>query len=334
MNSLTLSQNIIQRFRAEYLTSVSPIIEHASTVSLAQRWNLLFQCSIQPKSELIDPEVQTMLMDLYQVAILEDLSPKYIGEGERWGAIISPRIGTWTRKRVACIDHWFVSSRSDLLPMLDRVKAEWHLPCDAIQLPISPNHRSVSFLAEGPQACLEECVYAADWGATRPPLLSSKVFKEFSFFHDQDLNAWWLDFCRLLEPEFLGPEPENVKSQLRKGMERSLHSGGILNVYDHQGLAGHVSWYRGSDAELLLPQCWRIHYIVVRPNLRGQKVAQYLYALAARRMKLEQVSLVCARVQAANFHSRKAFEAVGAENVLEYYTFQSDSWERSRNFLL
>ncbi len=325
MNSLTLSQNIIQRFRAEYLSSVSPIIEHASTVSLAQRWNLLFQCSIQPKSELIDPEVQTMLMDLYQVATLEDLSPKYVGEGERWGAIISPRIGTWARKRVACIDHWFVANPADFFTMLDRVKTEWSFPCDAIQLPISPNHRSVSFLAEWPQACLEECVYAAAWGATRPPLLSSKAFKEFSFVHDQDLDAWWPDFCRLLEPESLGLESENVKSQLRKGMERSLHSGGILNVYDHQGLAGHVSWYRGSDAELLIPECWQIHYVLVRPNLRGQKVAQYLYALAARRMKLEQVSLVCARVQGANFHSRKALEAVGAENVLEYYTFQSDS---------
>jgi hypothetical protein len=325
MNSLSLSQNIIQRFRAEYLTSVSPIIEHASTVSLGQRWDVLFQYSTQPKSELINPEVQTMLMDLYQVATLGDLSSKYIGEGERWGSIISPRIGTWAGKCVASIDHWFVSSRSDLLTVIDCVKAEWDFPCNAIQLSISPNHRAVSFLAEWPQARLEDCAYVADWGATRPPLLISKGFKEFSFFHDQELDAWWSDFCCLLEPEHLGPEPENLKSQLRKGMERSLHSGGILNVYDHQGLAGHVSWHRGSDAELLIPQCWQIHYIVVRPSLRGQKVAQYLYALAARRMNVDHVPLVSARMQSANFQSRKAFEAVGAENILETYTFQSDS---------
>jgi hypothetical protein len=325
MSSLTFHQNIVQKFRESYLSAVPPVIERASSVSLAQRWDVLFQYSTQPKSELINPDVQTMLMDLYQVVTLGDLSPQYIGEGERWGAIISLRIGTWARKRVACIDHWFVTNPADLLTMLDRVKAEWHLPCDAIQLPISPNHRSVSFLAEIPQACLEECVYAADWSATRPPLLSSKVFKEFSFFHNQVLDAWWSDFCCLLEPEPLGSEPENEKSQLQKGMERSLHSGGILNVYDHQGLAGHVSWYRGSDAELLIPQCWQIHYIVVRPNLRGQKVAQYLYALAARRMNVDHVSLVSARMQGANVHSRKAFEAVGAENILETYTFQSDS---------
>ncbi len=322
MNRLTLHQNIVQKFRESYLGAVPPVIERASSVSLAQRWDVLFHCSTQPKSEVIDSDVQTMLMDLYQVKTLGDLSPKYVGEGEHWGAIISPRIGTWVRKRVACIEHWFVTNPSDLLTMLDRVKAEWDLPCDAIQLPISPNHRSVSFLAEMPQACLEECAYVADWGATRPPLLTSKVFKEFSFFHDQDLDAWWPEFCRLLEPESLGPEPEKINSQLRKGMEQSLHSGGILNVYDHQGLAGHVSWYRGSNAELLIPQCWQIHYIVVRPNLRGQKVAQYLYALAARRMNVDHVPLVSARMQGANVHSRKAFEAVGAENVLGYYTFQ------------
>ena len=325
MNRLTLHQNIVQKFRESYLVAVPPVIERASSVSLAQRWDVLFQYSTQPKSELINPDVQTMLMDLYQVETLGDLSPKYVGEGVRWGAIISPRIGTWERKRVACIEHWFVTNPADLLTMLDRVKVEWDLPCDAIQLPISPNHHSVLFLAEWPQVCLEECAYVADWGRQRPPLLTSKVFKEFSFFHNQDLDAWWPDFCRLLEPESLGPELEKVNSQLRKVMERSLHSGGILNVYDHQGLAGHVSWYRGSDAELLIPQCWQIHYIVVRPNLRGQNVAQYLYALAARRMNVDHVPLVSARVQGANVHSRKAFEAVGAENVMEHYTFQSDS---------
>ena len=122
-----------------------------------------------------------------------------------------------------------------------------------------------------------------------------------------------MNFCGL---EF---SAEGVLTQLRKGISQCQEHGGVLNLYDERGLAGHVSWCLGSDAELLLPLCWQIHWIVVRPDLHGREISKLLYVEASKKMNLAKTPLVCARVQSGNLASLKTLEALGGVRVAENY---------------
>jgi len=320
MNSPTLHQHIIQKFCEEYLASISPLITRASKVSLAQRWEVFFQCSIAPSPEMVDPELRDSMLNLYQVSSLDCLLPKYLGVEEQWGAIVSPRVATDTSAPIACIEHWFVTDPKDLTLVVESVKKHWPFPFEAIWIPLCPEHRCASFLAGWENARLEECVYVADWSCSRPEVLLPTKFSQFSCSTNQELNAWWPDLFRALDLSDSGLISEGEVASLKKGMVSCLQTGGIVNLSDHRGLAAHVSWFKGSEAELLIPQCWNVSYVFVRDDLRGQGVAKHLYALASQHMALDEIPLVCARVQAENLPSQKVLEAVGAEKVLDYYT--------------
>lgn len=320
MNRLTLHKNIVQKFREEYLATVSPIIEHASPISLAQRWNVLFQCSIAPQPEWIAPDFLMAMLDMYQVPSYENLLPRYFGNEECWGAIVSPRVATTTGEPIAFIEHWFVSDPGDLEQITEAVKKLWPFPYAAIWIPITPGHRCASMIKGLESGCLKECAYVADWDRSRPEVRSVTKFSQFSCSTNQDLDSWWPDFCQVLSRGGTAPIPEFGIASLRKTMEACPQNGGIVTLQDDQGLAAHVSWYKGSDAELLIPQCWNIPYIFVRDDLRGQGLAKYVYALASQNMAFDEIPLVCARAQADNQPSIKALETVGAERVLEYYT--------------
>ncbi len=320
MNPPTLHQHIIQKFCEEYLASISPLITRASKVSLAQRWEVFFQCSIAPPPEMIDPELRDSMLNLYQVPSLDYLLPKYLGEEEQRGAIVSPRVATATGTPIAFVEHWFVTDPKDLTLVVESVKKHWPFPFDAIWIPLCPDHRCASFLAGWENARLEECVYVADWGCSKPEVLSATKFSQFTCSTNQELIAWWPDFLRALNRDGVGQRSEDEVISLKRAMESCLRTGGIVNLYDHQGLAAHVSWRKGSQAELLIPQCWNVPYIFVRDDLRGQGVAKHLYALASQHMALDEIPLICARVQAENLPSQKVLEAVGAEKVLDYYT--------------
>ncbi|MDA0738571.1 MAG: hypothetical protein O2999_07600 [Nitrospirae bacterium] len=320
MNSPTLHQHMIQKFCEEYLASISPLITRASKVSLVQRWEVFFQCSIAPSPGMIDPELLDSMLNLYQVASLDGLLPKYLGVEEQWGAIVSPRVATDTGAPIACIEHWFVTDPKDLTLVVESVKQHWPFPFEAIWIPLCPEHRCASFLAGWENARLEECVYVADWGCSRPEVLSLTKFSQFTCSMNQELNAWWPDLFRELDRDGSPLKSEHEVLSLKRMMESCLQTGGILNLYDYRGLAAHVSWLKGSEAELLIPQCWIVPYIFVRDDLRGQGFAKHLYALASQHMALDEIPLVCARVQAENLPSQKVLEAVGVEKVLDYYT--------------
>ncbi len=319
MKNLDLPQRIIQKFREERLSVVPRIIEQASNIPVSHRWDVLFRVSTNPFSEVISVDIQDELMSVYQVSRLEDLAPRYVGAGEQWGLIVTPRMRTWSRQRIAFLEHWFVTKKSDWTAIVNIVKQEWPLPFDAIQVAFHPQHRGTSYLCEWGHAQLEACAYVGDWGSTLSMVPNSDLSRRFSLDFNQDLDAWWPDLCRLIEPNVLGPDRAIVITQLRKGIDQSRLNGGILNLYDEQGLAGHVSWSLGSDAELLIPQCWQIQFIVVRPDLRGQGIGKHLYTEAAQKMNLSMIPLVCARVQSDNLPSLKALEAVGTERVLESF---------------
>jgi len=319
MKNLNLPQRIVQKFREERLSVVPRIIEQASSLPVTDRWEVLFRVSTNPFSEAISVDIQDELMSVYQVSRLEDLAPRYFGAGEQWGIVVAPRIGTWSRKRIVFLEHWFVTNPSDWTTIVNILKQEWPLPIDAVEVAIHPQHRETSHLCEWSRAQLEACAYVGDWGNKFPMVPTSDLSKRFSLSFNQDLDAWWSDFCCLIEPNVLGPDQAVVFDQLRKGLDQSRENGGILNLYDEQGLAGHVSWSMGSDAELLIPQCWQIQCIVVRPDLRGQGLSRHLYAVAAQKMNLGQIPLVCARVQSDNLPSLKALVTVGAERVSESF---------------
>ena len=319
MKHFDLPQGIIQKFQEERLAVVPRIIEQASSIPVSHRWNVLFRVSTNPFSEVISLDIQDDLKSVYQVSRLEDLAPQYFGEGKQWGVIVAPRMGTWSRKRIVFLEHWFVTNPSDWTPILNIVKQEWRLPFDAVQVAVNPQHREASYLREWGRARLEACAYVGDWGSKLPMGLTSDLSKKLSSTFNQALDVWWPDLCQLIEPNVLGSDRDEVINQLRKGLNQSRENGGILNLYDEQGLAGHVSWSLGSDAELLIPQCWQIQCIVVRPDLRGRGIGKHLYATAARKMNLSMVPLVCARVQNDNLPSLKSLEAVGTESILESF---------------
>ena len=319
MNGLTLHSDIVRKFRDEYLSSVPPVIAQASTVPVAQRWNALFQCSIAPKAEWVAPDIRGALLDLYRVSSIEKLIPKYFGDDDRWGAIVSPRVETETGERIAFIEHWFVTHPGDIERMILAIKSQWSLPFDMIFLPASPHHRCRSFLADWSQARLCECAYVAEWGRSQPAMPSAWRSNQYSCFTNQNLDSWWPEFCLLLGRYDAAPMLDRTVAALRNGMKHCLQTGGIVTLYDGQGLAAHVSWAKGSEAELLLPRCWNIHYVWVRPDLRGQGMSKYLYAVIGRQLDVEGIPLVCARAQADNLPSLKNFEGVGGERVREYY---------------
>lgn len=320
MSSLTLHQNIVQKFHEEYLAAVSPIVEQASPVSLAQRWDVLFQCSIAPKPEWMAPDSLAAMLDLYQVPSHEHLMPKYLGDDFHWGAIVSPRVATTTGEPIAFIEHWFVTDPGDLDHVVEAVKTQWPFPYSAIWIPMAPRHRCAPFINELESVNLKECAYVADWGRARPEVSSATKLSSFSCATNQALDSWGPDFCHVLKQGRAALIPERERASLRKRIESCLQTGGIVNLHDDQGLAAHVSWCQGSEAELLIPQCWNVPYIFVRHDLRGQGLAKHMYALAAQNMGLDEIPLICARVQEDNLPSVRALEAVGAERVLEYYT--------------
>jgi hypothetical protein len=319
MNFMTLHQHIIQKFREEYLASISPIIDRASPVSMAKRWDLLFQCSISPNLEMIDPELQDSLLNLYQVHSLDFLFPKYFGNDEQWGAIVSPRISTTTGGPIAFIEHWFVTDPRDLTLVIESVKSRWPFDFEAIWIPLCPGHRCASFLQQQENVCLKECAYVADWSRSKPEVLSGTKFSQLTYSTNQKVNAWWPDLFRELSREESAATSEREMTSLKKRMEPCLRTGGIVNLHDDWGLAAHISWSQGSEAELLIPQCWNIPFIFVRSDLRGQGMAKHLYGLAAQKMVFDEMPLVCTRVQSPKQPSWKALESVGAERVMEYY---------------
>jgi len=319
MNSLALHQNRIQKFRDEFLSVASPVIQYASDISLAQRWNLLFQWSLNPKTELMDPDLQASLIDRYQVSSLTQLASTYLGNEDVWGAVVAPRIHTPTGDPIACFEHWFVTHPRDLQEAVDAVPPVWPFPFRSIWIPVSPSHRVVSCLKDWEPAHLQERAYVVDRRHSRPIAPSSTLLKAFSSSINPPLNIWWSEFCRMLTRKEVPDISKRTLHSLQKGVSACLETGGVLNLHDQYGLAGHVSWNKGSEPELLIPQCWTIQYIFVRQDLRGRGLARQLYALAFQNMVLDEVPLVCARVSAPNVSSWKALEGVGAERVMEYY---------------
>lgn len=320
MTSQSLSQNIVQKFREEYLAAVAPIVGQASPVSLVQRWDVLFQCSIAPKPEWIAPDLLATMLDLYQVPSHDQLLPKYLGNEEQWGAIVSPRVGTSTGEPIAFIEHWFVTDPSDLEQGVDAIKKLWPFPFQSIWISMSPQHRCVPYIKEWKHTCLAECAYVADWSHSRPEPRSATKFNELTCSTNQAVDSWWPELCREMIRDDVGLKSGREIDSLGKEMVLCLQTGGIVNLYDHRGFAAHVSWCKGGEAELLIPQCWNVPFIFVRSDLRGQGLAKHVYALASQKMVLDEIPLVCARVQADNQPSVKALDAVGAERVLEYYT--------------
>ena len=315
-----LSPDIIQKFREEYLASLPPIIDAASTVSLAQRWEVLLQCSISPRAELISPDLLSALLDLYQVTFLEQLLPKYLGEDSQWGAVVSPRMANTTGEPIAFVEQWFVVEPSNLRSLVAAVKARWPFPFSAIWIFLSPRHRCASYLSGWEAARLEECAYVADWGRARPAVPSVTKFSQFSCSLNQEMNVWWPDLFQELNRDGSASRSDGEVTSLKRGMEFCAKTGGIVNLYDARGLAAHISWSQGSEADLLIPQCWSIPFIFVRADLRGRGLAKHLYAFASQNMALEKIHFICARVQGENQASGKALESVGAERVMEYYT--------------
>lgn len=315
---MIISQRIIEKLRAEYLSVVSPIIEQASTISLVQRWNALFQCSIAPKPEWIAPEVMASMLDVYHVASVEELLPKYLGNAEQWGAVVSPRIATTTGKPIAFIEHWFVTEPSDLEQVVDAVKTQWPFFCEAIWIPISPRHRCAPLVKAWNSIHVQEYAYVANLSRNHAVEISNQ-FSQYSISTNQDVNSWWPVMYGELIREGKGRMSEDEMTSLKIGMKSSLITGGILNLNDSVGLAAHISCSHGSDAELLIPQCWNVPFVFVRDDLRGQGLAKYLYLLASQIMNFEDISLVCARVQAENQPSWKVLEAIGAEREMELY---------------
>ncbi len=319
MNTLTVPQYIVPKFRDEYLAAVSPIVEQASSISLVQRWDVLFQCSIAPKREWMAPDFLATMLDVYQVLSHDQLMPKYLGNEEHWGAIVSPRIDTASGKPIAYIEHWFVSQSNDLEQVVEAIKKLWPFPFQAIWIAMSPQHRCVPFIQERKNACVKEYVYVADWSHSRPEPTSSTNFHEFTCLPNEPLDSWWRDFTQALNRDGKEWISEREIDSMRKGMQLSLKTGGLLNLYDLHGLAAHISWSKGSEIELLLPECWNITYIFVREDLRGQGLATYMYALASQNMSLVDISLICAHAQAAKPSSCQALESVAAERVLTFY---------------
>lgn len=318
MDSLTLHRDIVQKFREEFLSAVSPTIKHASSVSAEQRWGALFQCTISPNPDLIPLPLLASMLDLYQVSSPKQLVPKYLGNNEQWGAIVSPRVGTKTGQRIAFIEHWFVTKPEDFLHAVDTVKNLWPLPFDEIWMPISPQHRCALFIKERKDARLQECAFVANWGSACPLDPSGGIKSQFSFFTNQNLESWWQDFYQEVSRNPRVPISEGEIGSLKKGMDSCSQTGSIVNLYDKKGFAGHISWSKANEPELLIPECWNIHYVFLRSDLRGQGVSQSLYALAAQLMDLTRVPLVCARVEAENWPSLHSLEDVGAERVIEY----------------
>ncbi|MDT7043532.1 hypothetical protein [Candidatus Nitronereus thalassa] len=319
---MNLSQDIIQKFREEYLTSLPPIIDRASTVRLSHRWDGLFQCSITPRAELISPDLLSSMLDLYQVPSFEQLLPKYLGEDAQWGGIVSPRVANITREPIAYVEQWFVSDPGDLKTLIEAIKTRWPFPFAAIWIPLSPRHRCASILPGWESARLAECAYVADWGCTRPDVPSVTKFNQFSCALNQGLDEWWPDLFQELNRDISASKADSEISSLKNSLESCLRTGGILTLHDVRGMAAVISWARGSDAELLIPQCWNIPCIFVRPDLRGQGLAKHLYALASQNMLLEENPFMCARVHGENQASCKALESVGAERVMEIFTVE------------
>ena len=322
MNGSELPSRIIQKFREERLSTVSSIISRASPILVEQRWDVLFQCSLDPKVEWIVPDLLETMLSVYHVPSYEQLIPKYLGDDDHWGAIVAPRVATTTGEPIAFIEHWFVTDPCDVANMVLTVSARWPLPCRGIWFPLCPQHRCAPFVKGWNKAGLQECVYVADWNRFNLEVTSSKEFSHLTCSTNENLDAWWPDFCRLVTRDGGTALRKSEMASLRKQMEFCQQDGCIINLYDNQGLAAHVSWLIGSEAELLIPQCWNVQYIFVRDNLRGQGVGRYLYGLASQNMALNDPSLVSARVQAESQGSVKALEAVGAERVLEYYAVE------------
>ena len=318
-----IPDSALSRFRDERLSSLSPLLADSSDISLAHRWNVFFHCSIQPQPDLICAEVKNFLMDVYHVSTLDALVPKFVGEGEQWGALVSPGVGNQENTPIAIIDHWFVTDPSDFLRMFEMISVTWPWPFEGIRIPISSHHPYLSYLKGNTTVHLEECVYGADWKHHPPPVFDSLASRKFSVLVNHQLENWLPDLWRSLESSECGEDDLGRKNQIVKNLERSLGGGGLVTLYDSQGFAGMVSWYESSDAELLLLRYWHVPYIFVRPDLRNQKVAQYLYGLAAKHMNLKQTGLVVARVRTRNVSSQRVLENVGAERMVEYFIFSS-----------
>lgn len=318
-----ISSDVISRFRDERLSSVSSLLSGSSPISLSQRWNVFFHCTLQLQPDLIRKEVKLALMDAYKVSSLDPLAPKFVRDGEEWGALVSPGIESKDNMPIALVDHWFITNPSDFLHMFKGISQRWPFPFAGIRLSLSPSHPSASYLRNIPKIHLQEHVYLADWKHHPPQDSESCTDRTFSMLVNQSLEDWLPDLWDCFRSSWGGQENSEWKAHIRANLERSLENGGLLTIYDSQGFAGMISWYDSSDAELLLVQYWHISFIFVRPDLRNQKVGQYLYGLAAQQMNLEKTGLMGARVQAENLASHRALEKAGAERVMDYLIFSS-----------
>jgi ribosomal protein S18 acetylase RimI-like enzyme len=318
-----IPDSALSRFRDERLSTLSPLLADSSDISSAHRWNVFFHCSIQPQPDLIRTEVKHSLKDVYRVSTLDDLVPKYVGEGEQWGALVSPGVGNQENTPMALIDHWFVTDPSDFMRMFEMISVTWPWPFNGIRISISALHRCFSYLQGLATVHLEECVYGADWKHHPPSVTDSLSGGKFSVLVNQQLDQWLPDLWNCFRSSEGGVGNLGREAPLVKNLERSLETGGLLTLYDSQGFAGMVSWYHSSDAELLLLQYWHVPCIYVRPDLRNKKVGQYLYGLASRYMDLEKTGMIGARVQVGNVSSQRVLEKVGAERMMEYFMVSS-----------
>ena len=192
MKRLDFPPRIIRKFRETRLSSVPRVIREASAIPVSTRWEVLFRLSTAPFSETISREVQDELKAVYQVSRLEALAPRYFGSEEEWGIVVAPRVGIWSRERIAFLEHWFVSSPDHWDCIVDSVKREWGLPFESVQLAMSPEHREMCFLNQRSSARLESSVYLGDWTDFAPVAGLSDFLKNFSFFSAQDHKDWVL----------------------------------------------------------------------------------------------------------------------------------------------
>lgn len=246
-------------------------------------------------------------------------------EEDSWGAIVSLRVNPRTQKRFCYLEHWFVNDPTDLDEMLKKIYATWNLPSDGIKFHIPSAHPLVKTLNFSKGITLLEKVFIKNWKEHISKLVSSLDDRSFKVIENQNFNEWWPEFkimfkldhlCQKYCSDFDLEEMYSCLSEMNPGQ------GYYINLIDHKGLLGHISWDQIEYKELLFSNIWLVNFIFVRPDSRRQEIGTFLYELMGQKIKLNHVQDSCAIVAPQNLSSLNLLSKMGFKESLNYYIYK------------